>query len=241
MAEEALRHAQAASLELSQSLAACKGRSEAARTAADAAGEKLASCRRELEGVERQRAEAEAVISKARPNVESFEAEIAEATEKLEEAKRRQVELSEELAPLRREAHRVSDSLAEAKLAAATLAERTTYAERVLEARARDLEALGRPDGRAPRPAAGEEGLRGPHRAFARPLRRSHRPGPALDALPGGPGERRRERLEWPAYGGHRGSGEGPMRPMPSSTAPPSASPRPACRRAAWNFRWRPR
>ena len=142
MAEEALRHAQAASLELSQSLAACKGRSEAARTAADAAGEKLASCRRELEGVERQRAEAEAVISKARPNVESFEAEIAEATEKLEEAKRRQVELSEELAPLRREAHRVSDSLAEAKLAAATLAERTTYAERVLEARARDLEAL---------------------------------------------------------------------------------------------------
>ena len=142
MAEEALRHAQAASLELSQSLAACKGRSEAARTAADAAGEKLASCRRELEGVERQRAEAEAVISKARPNVESFESEVAAATEKLEEAKRRQGELSEELAPLRREAHRVSDSLAEAKLAAATLAERTTYAERVLEARARDLEAL---------------------------------------------------------------------------------------------------
>ncbi len=61
-----------------------------------------------------------------------------------EEAKRKQAAIQEELAPLRREAHKVADQLSEAKLAAATLAERTTYAERVRDARARDLESLAR-------------------------------------------------------------------------------------------------
>lgn len=60
----------------------------------------------------------------------------------LDAGKKKQEALSEELAPLRREAHRVSDSLAEAKLAQATLSERTTYAERVRDARVRDLETL---------------------------------------------------------------------------------------------------
>ena len=142
LAEEALRHAQATSLELSQSLAALKGRSEAARVAADAAAEKLAASRRELENIERQRAEAEAIISEARPNVESFEARLAELDEQLVETKRKQDEAQRQLQPIRREAHQVSDNLAEAKLAAATLVERTTYAERVRDARARDLESL---------------------------------------------------------------------------------------------------
>ena len=57
-------------------------------------------------------------------------------------AKERTAALQEELAPLRREAHRTSDALSEAKLAAATLVERVTYAERVRDARARDLESL---------------------------------------------------------------------------------------------------
>ena len=60
----------------------------------------------------------------------------------LNAGKKKQEALTEELAPLRREAHRVSDSLAEAKLAQATLSERTTYAERGRDARVRDLEAL---------------------------------------------------------------------------------------------------
>lgn len=190
--------------------------------------------------MERQRAEAEGVISKARPNVESFEAEIAEATEKLEEAKRRQVELSEELAPLRREAHRVSDSLAEAKLAAATLAERTTYAERVLEARARDLEAL--------------DAQTAEHRAQLQVKKVSAaRIEPLLALFDDLIAQAQRwtrsledqaSAAESASSGLHTAATEArrrPMRPMPSSTAPPSASPRPACRRAAWNFRWRPR
>lgn len=129
-------------MELSQSLIACKGRTEAARAAADAAAEKLVACRRELEGVERQRAEAEAIISAARPNVESFEARLAELDEQLAATKRKQAEAQGQLQPIRREAHQVSDNLAEAKLSAATLLERTAYAERVCDARARDLESL---------------------------------------------------------------------------------------------------
>ena len=142
LAEEALRQAQATSLELSQALANLRGRAEAARNTASAAAEKLASCRRELESVERQRAEAEAAVASARPNVESFEARVKELDAALDAGKKKQEALSEELAPLRREAHRVSDSLAEAKLAQATLSERTTYAERVRDARVRDLETL---------------------------------------------------------------------------------------------------
>ena len=142
LAEEALRQAQATSLELSQALANLRGRAEAARNTASAAAEKLASCRRELESVERQRAEAEAAVASARPNVESFEARVKELDAALDAGKKKQEALTEELAPLRREAHRVSDSLAEAKLAQATLSERTTYAERVRDARVRDLEAL---------------------------------------------------------------------------------------------------
>ena len=88
------------------------------------------------------RAEAEAAVASARPNVESFEARVKELDAALNAGKKKQEALSEELAPLRREAHRVSDSLAEAKLAQATLSERTTYAERVRDARVRDLEAL---------------------------------------------------------------------------------------------------
>ena len=141
-AEEALRQAQATSLELSQALANLRGRAEAARNTASAAAEKLASCRRELESVERQRAEAEAAVASARPNVESFEARVKELDAALDAGKKKQEALTEELAPLRREAHRVSDSLAEAKLAQATLSERTTYAERVRDARVRDLETL---------------------------------------------------------------------------------------------------
>jgi chromosome segregation protein len=142
LAEEALRHAQAASLELSQSLAQLKGRSEAARARAASVEEKLSSLRRELEGVEKQRVEAEALISQARPQVESFDARIQGLETTLENNKVKQNEIQQELAPLRREAREVADSLSDIKLNVATLKERTTYAQRVVEARQRDLDHL---------------------------------------------------------------------------------------------------
>ncbi len=141
-AEESLRRAQAASLDLSQRLAALRGGAEAARSQADRAEEKLAAVRRELESVTRQREEAEAIISSARPDVETYEAEIAACQQGLADAKAKQEEIQSELTPLRSEAHRVSEELAEAKLEAAKLAERDTYASRVRDARLRDLESL---------------------------------------------------------------------------------------------------
>uniref|UniRef100_UPI0013EC987A AAA family ATPase n=1 Tax=Adlercreutzia sp. ZJ242 TaxID=2709409 RepID=UPI0013EC987A len=142
-AEESLRQAQASSLELSQQLAALRGGAEAARSAAERATEKLSAVRRELEGVQRQREEAEAIISSARPNVESFEQQVSDLRAQLDEAKRKQEEAQAALAPLRREAHRNADALAEAKLEAAKLAERDAYTARLRDARLRDLEQLG--------------------------------------------------------------------------------------------------
>ncbi len=92
--------------------------------------------------MERQRQEAEAIISEARPNVENLEKQITDLTQQIDAAKQKQDAIQEELAPLRREAHKVADKLSEAKLAAATLVERTTYAERVRDARERDLASL---------------------------------------------------------------------------------------------------
>ena len=48
--------------------------------------------------------------------------------------------------PLRKEAARLRDALSEAKLKAATLAERQTYTSRVVDARTRDLDAVAASD-----------------------------------------------------------------------------------------------
>ncbi len=145
-AEEALREAQAASLRLSQELAERRGKTDAARADARRAEEKLASVRREFEDVERQRAQAERTVAEARPSAEALEARLGELARALEEGAARFDEAQEAVVPLRKEAARVRDALAEAKLKAATLAERETYTARVVEARARDLEAVARSD-----------------------------------------------------------------------------------------------
>ena len=148
-AEEALREAQAASLRLSQELAERRGKTDAARADARRAEEKLASVRREFEDVERQRAQAERTVAEARPSAEALEARLGELARALEEGAARFDEAQEAVVPLRKEAARVRDALAEAKLKAATLAERETYTARVVEARARDLEAVARSDAEA--------------------------------------------------------------------------------------------
>ena len=109
----------------------------------NAAAEKLASCRRELESVERQRAEAEGRRGLRASQRGVLRGPGERAGRGWTQARRKNRRLCRRSwHPLRHEAHRVSDSLAEAKLAAATLGERTTYAERVRDARVRDLETL---------------------------------------------------------------------------------------------------
>ncbi|WP_080797635.1 chromosome segregation protein SMC [Arabiibacter massiliensis] len=148
-AEEALRAAQGESLRLSQELAEARGKTDSARAEARRAEEKLASVRREFEDIERQRGEAERTVAEARPSVEALEARLAELKGSLEQGAARFEEAQAAVVPLRKEAARLRDALAEAKLKAATLAERETYTARVVDARARDLAAVDASDAEA--------------------------------------------------------------------------------------------
>ena len=110
---------------------------------------KLASLRRELEDLERQRAEAQAALEKARPTVEELDARLSALNDDLEAAIERTRKQQRELDPLQDEANRTGEELGEAKLAVATLSERATYAERIATARRQDIEAVEERDAAA--------------------------------------------------------------------------------------------
>ena len=141
-AEEALRQAQAESLQLSQKLAEHRGSAQAATTEAKRAADALASCRREFADVQRQREQADKTVAEARPTVEKLEAKLVELARAAERRAARIDELDAQVVPLRREAAELRDNLSEAKLSAATLRERDTYTARVVSARTRDVEAV---------------------------------------------------------------------------------------------------
>ena len=141
-AEEALRQAQAESLQLSQKLAEQRGNTQAAQTEAKRAADALSSCRREFADVERQRQQADKTVAEARPTVEKLEAQLAELAAAAERRAARTEELNEQVVPLRKAAAQLRDSLSEAKLSAATLRERDTYTSRIVSARTRDVESV---------------------------------------------------------------------------------------------------
>lgn len=145
-AEEALRQAQGESLKLSQELAALRGQCESAQKDARQAENQAASVRRELEDVERQRLDAEKTVADARPSVENLEKRLAQLATTIEEEAQRLEQVQEEVAPVRSSVARTSEALSEAKLAAATLAERETYAARIVDARMRELEQIDAAD-----------------------------------------------------------------------------------------------
>ena len=148
-AEGAQRAAQAESLAAGQAYAEARGVAEAAAAAVKGAEGKLASLRRELEDLERQRAEAQAALEKARPTVEELDARLSALNDDLEAAIERTRKQQRELDPLQDEANHTGEELGEAKLAVATLSERATYAERIAIARRRDIEAVEERDAAA--------------------------------------------------------------------------------------------
>ena len=126
-----------------------RGKTDAARADARRAEEKLAAVRREFEDIERQRTEAERTVAEARPSVEALEQRLAGLAGQLEEDTARLAEAQDAVVPLRKQAAQVRDALAEAKLKAATLAERETYTSRVADARAREIEQAAAADAEA--------------------------------------------------------------------------------------------
>lgn len=157
-AEEALRAAQAESLRLSQELAELRGKTESARSDARKSEEKLAAVRREFEDIEGQRTRAEQTVAEARPSVEVLEQRLEALRQGLEAKAARYEEVQNAVIPLRKEAARLRDALSEAKLKAATLAERETYTARVVDARARDLETVAQSDSEAHEALVKKEG-----------------------------------------------------------------------------------
>ena len=148
-AEEALRKAQAESLALSQAGAEAgrrrrgprRGRPrrrEAGRGAARAGGRGAPARRRRA--VHRRDPPERGRPRRARGRPCAGE---------LEETKEKLAAAQDAAAPLRDEAQRASEALSEARLSAATLAERETYTSRVREAREREIKQLANADAEA--------------------------------------------------------------------------------------------
>ena len=213
-AEEALRKAQAESLALSQELAQKRGAADAARAEADRAEEKLAAVRRELEDVERQRAAAEQSIAETRPNVDALAERVDALAPGSWRSRRKACGRPGRRRPLRDEAQRASEALSEARLSAATLAERETYTSRVREAREREIKQLANAD------------------AEARATLRKKKAAMCASSLCSPP-----SKSWWTARGGGRATWR--TRPRPHRT-PPAACMRPRTRRARRPARRRP-
>lgn len=145
-AEDALRTAQGESLRLSQELASLRGKTDSAQTEYRHAEERVLSIEGELEDIDQQRAEAERNVAVARPRVDELDRQLAALALSLEEGAERIAAARDEAVPARAAAGRTSEALSEARLKAATLAERETYASRIVEARLRDLDALAKSD-----------------------------------------------------------------------------------------------
>lgn len=148
-AEETYREAQTESLKLSQDLAELRGTAQAAAAQAEQAESRLAAVRRELEDVERQRAQAERVVADARPSVEDLAQRVRVLEQAMDEAREALSEKQDAVVPLRKEAGRLNEAFNEAKLKAATLAEREVYTARVADARQHDIEQLDASDAEA--------------------------------------------------------------------------------------------
>lgn len=148
-AEDAQRKAQADGLSASQECAQARGVAEAATQAERSAESVLSSLRREMEDLERQRAEAQAALEKARPDVAELDARLERLNGDLEEAIEQTRLRQREADPLQEESREVGESLAEAKVKAATLGERVVYSERIVLARKQEIASLEARDERS--------------------------------------------------------------------------------------------
>lgn len=140
--ESAQRQAQAEGLSVSQECAQAKGALDAARNSERTAESSLSSLRREMEDLERQRAEAQAALEKARPSVAELDARLERLNGDLEAAIEETRLRQRETDPLQEESRMVDERLAEAKLKVATLSERNVYSERIVLARRQEIESI---------------------------------------------------------------------------------------------------
>ena len=141
-AEETYRQAQATSLKLSQELANGKGAHAAAAAEEERAMRRLSTVANELDDMERQLETARKSVEDVRPELDACVAKLAECESNRAELLVKRETKTGEAAPLREQSNLLSEALSEAKLNAATLLERRTYAERMVGARINDRDTV---------------------------------------------------------------------------------------------------
>ena len=141
-AEETYRQAQATSLKLSQELANGKGAHAAAAAEEERAMRRLSTVANELDDMERQLETARKSVEDVRPELDACVAKLAECESNRAELLVKRETKTGEAAPLREQSNLLSEALSEAKLNAATLLERRTYAERMVDARINDRDTV---------------------------------------------------------------------------------------------------
>ena len=141
-AEESYRQAQATSLKLSQELANGKGAHAAAAAEEERAMRRLSTVANELDDMERQLETARKSVEDVRPELDACVAKLAECESNRADLLVKREAKTGEAAPLREQSNSLSESLSEAKLNAATLLERRTYAERMVDARINDRDTV---------------------------------------------------------------------------------------------------
>lgn len=138
--DEAYRKAQATSLKLNQELANHKGVCSAASAEEERSSQKLRSITAEVEDIGKQVELAQKNVDELRPEMKKLDKQIAELGEKRAKLVSLRDEKTHEMEPIRAERGELDEQLSEMKLSATKFQERRNYAERMVEARKRDID-----------------------------------------------------------------------------------------------------
>ncbi|MDO4182808.1 MAG: chromosome segregation protein SMC [Coriobacteriia bacterium] len=145
-AKQAAQMAQAESLQVLQQLAHAKGQVQACTRSLQDAQAACQQAQSERETCQQQHLQAEAAVQQALPQVDQLKAKAAQLDQAVQQAKDKVSAKQKELDPARDAEQKLSQQLADAKVAFATLTERETFAARQVDQQARELVALSAAD-----------------------------------------------------------------------------------------------
>ena len=145
-ADEAVLAAQEAGLQISQSLAAARGKAQSAQRDQQSCAQQLKRAQDDRQQSARQEEQAQQAVQQMQPKVEKLTARSAQLEQLVADAKDDVRRRQQQLNPLRDKEQKLSAKLADAKIAAATLTERETYAARSLDSFAKELVSLSSAD-----------------------------------------------------------------------------------------------
>lgn len=141
-AEERLREAQKAGAQAATAAAQAQGRNDSAQAQLADADKQVKALQAEHDQLARKRSDVAAVLEKVKPAGERIEAQLQQAIEKLAQTTASLEQRNGQQQPLQQAAVQASERYTQARLEAGTLAERATYAQRMVASRKRDIDQL---------------------------------------------------------------------------------------------------